>query len=443
MLRLNKSFLRRLIFVFVFLLALFSIARVWHYGQIRPGIDFYQFWAVGQKIAERDDVDIYSDEASQRVGLEFLQRSRIDDSSSRFRWAAENRTNLEIYSTPFLYSLFGIFNSGDYERDYRIYQLFCLACTVFAIVTLSRLLRFSFMAALIFISAFTAWFEPFLTDVRVANVNQIQLGLLTLFLWFQTRHGWKVRDFLGGAVLGFSIMFKPNLVFVVLMLSISWLINRRYKKFTSEYAGIAVSVIAAFIFSGIMFGSIECWADWFAAILSAPSSIIKVTLGNFGLSMLLADWFNIDVVGFITAVSVGVAMVFAWFGRRVTREDAIKVPDRPFIEDALMVAVGCLIYVLSARLVWLHYYVLTIPMAIFILRPQGAFHQPARSRGITIRRVLGAVAIVAITINPLQALFGIRAPHGVAFMIIIGTSILFVLAMQELKSIRDTYEAVR
>ncbi len=192
-LKTDRFFAKKLLGFFIFLLLVFCFVRVWHYGQARPGIDFYQFWAVGQEIIQKDAAaDIYSREARIKIGNEFLKKAYANTDSSRFRWAAENRKVFEIYSTPFLYSLFAIFFSGDYEADYRSYQLFCLMCSLFAIVALCRLFKYSVIRTMFFLVLFAAWFEPFFSDVRVANVNQIQLGLLALFLWFQAKYTWRM-----------------------------------------------------------------------------------------------------------------------------------------------------------------------------------------------------------------------------------------------------------
>jgi len=433
----GRFFAKKLLEFFIFLLLVFCFVRVWHYGQARPGIDFYQFWSVGQEIVQKGAaVDIYSREARIKIGNEFLQKSYANADSSRFRWAAENRKVFEIYSTPFLYSLFAIFFSGDYETDYRSYQLFCLMCSVFAIVVLCRLFKYSVIRTMFFLVLFVAWFEPFFSDVRVANVNQIQLGLLALFLWFQTRYAWRMKDFLGGIILGFTVMFKPNLVFVILMLTICWMINRRFRKITLEYTGIILGVIIAFIVSTVLLDSMRCWNGWFTAILSAPHDIIKLSYGNFGLAMLILDRFNIDAVKYLIFILLSLAVVFIWLGRRHVIIAGKEDLDRAFFEDVLMVAVGCLIYLLSCPLVWLHYFVLTIPAALFILRPHITVSTPV-TLAVIVRRFFSVAAIMIIAINPMQALSGIRAPNYVAFAISVSTFTLYGLALWELKNMKE------
>ena len=427
----------------VFLLFIFSIIKVWDYGRSYAGIDFYQFWVIGQVIAQSNPPNIYSDEDRRKIGQEFLQMSYRDSDSLRFRLAAENRKVFETYSSPFLYSLFSVFSSGDFDTDYRRYQFFCLACTIFAIMTLCRLLGYSSITAMLFVVMFTVWFEPFLSDMRVGNVNQIQLAFLTLFLWFQSRRASKVRDFLSGVILGFSVMFKLNLIFVLLLLSLSSLINRRFKKITFEYIGIISAVISAFIFSSILFGSMRPWLDWIITMPSAPDSIITVNLGNFSPAMLIFEQFGFKPSNYLTVALLGIVTVFIWFGRRQGGVEAAEITgtgphlERPFLESNLMAGLGCLVYLLSAPLAWLHYFVLIIPIAIYILRPRDNACSQRMEKTSAIHRSLWAAAVTAIAITPAQMVFGIKTMRSLAFSISTGTLILFILAVCELKNMKE------
>jgi hypothetical protein len=101
----------------------------------------------------------------------------------------------------------------------------------------------------------------------------------------------------------------------------------------------------------------------------------------------------------------------------------------------LMVAIGCLTYLLSATLVWLHYYILTIPMALIALRPPNS-SDPEPGVGMAVRRVIAAAAIILIAEIPLRTLFSVTEPHGSAVLLNIGTLTLFALGMWELIRLR-------
>ena len=429
----NNFFSNKMLKLLSFSLAAFCLIKAWDYGQANAGLDFYQFWVVGQKIIKEKKINIYSDGVRRSIGSEFFQEA-YNGKSLRLLLAAGHRKAPETYSTPFLYSLFGLFSSKDYDGAYVMYQFFCMACMVFAIMTLSKLLRFPFTVSMLFLVFFTTCFDPYLSDLRVANVDQIQLGFIALFLWLQSRYDLKAHNFLGGIVLGILIIFKPNLAFVLLLLSISWLMRRQFKKIALEYMGITISVVSALIFSGIMFGSMQCWSDWLRAGMLMPANVIPVGLGNFSFARLIVDWIGINVTKYLMAGLVSITALFIWLGNRKPVSDGMEILKSEFFEDTLLVGLGCLIYLLSAPLVWIHYYILAIPAIIFILRPIDNFGSQISKRNIVISRTLSVFAVIMISLTPVQIFFGFKSPYHIAIMVVAGTFLLFILAMQELKS---------
>jgi hypothetical protein len=397
--------------IFVFLLVIFCLIKVWNYGELNVGIDFLEKWEVGQEIAQSSGTNIY-------FGEFFGYR----------------------ISTPFLYSLFYTFSSGDYARDLQTFRLLCLVAGVLAIIGLSRLLGYSAVAAMAAIVVFMDWFQPLLSDVRVANVNQLQLGVLALFLWFQSRRELRAHNFLAGLVLGLGAMFKPNLMFVVLMLSVSWLINRRFRKAAMVYAGIILAAVGAFIFSSAVYGSVRCWSDWLEIMPQVTDYLYVVDKHNYAPAMLIFDWVGVKTSMFLTATLLAVATVFVWVGRRNAGEIGLKADnnesgrERELFEDMLMVATGCLIYLLSATLVWLHYFVLTVPMTLIILRPSDAA-RPTASWAMVTRRVLAAAAVVVIAELPIRTLFSVTNAYHSAMLLDAATLTLFGLGMWELLSL--------
>jgi hypothetical protein len=417
------------------LLAAVCLVRSWSYGQAFLGVDFYQFWAVGQKTARESAANIYSDDARRRLGEEFLRKAAANG-SSRLRRAAGNRRVLETYSTPFLYSLFAGFPAEDYDLAYGIYRLLCMACMVYAVATLAGLFRFSAAASALLFAALTAYFAPYLSDVAVANVNQVQLGLLALFLWVESRRDLGSRHLLGGAVLGSAVMFKPNLVFVVLLLGLSWLIGGRFKDALSAAVGAAAAAAAAVVFSSAMFGSARCWLDWIKALLLMPAEIVPVAFGNYSLPRLVMDLSGMDLAGPLAVLLVSLSALAMWRGSRKAPAGGADPLERELFKDALVVGLGCLVYLLSAPLAWLHYYLLAAPAAICMLRPIGDCQARRRPRGVAVNRCLGIASIVLLSVVALmQLVAGVKPAANLAALATIGgASVLFVLTLRELQS---------
>lgn len=392
----------------VFLLVIFCLIKVWNYGELNVGIDFLEKWEVGQEIAQSSAPNIY-------FGESFGYR----------------------ISTPFLYSLFYTFSTGDYGRDLLTFRLLCLVSGVLAIIGLSRLLEYPAIAAMAAIVVFMDWFQPLLSDVRVANVNQLQLGVLALFLWFQSKREWRAHNLLAGLVLGLGAMFKPNLLFVVLMLSVSWLINRRFRRATTVYAGLILAAVSAFIYSSAVYGTARCWLDWLRIVPQVSNYLYEVDTHNYAPAMLIFDRVGMKASMFLTAALLAVATAFVWVGRRNAGEIGLQTEndesgrEGELFEDMLMVAVGCLIYILSATLVWLHYFVLTVPMALIILRPSDAA-RPTASWMVATRRVLAAAAVLVMAELPIRTLFSVTNAYHSAILLDAATLTLFGLGMWEL-----------
>jgi len=95
----------------------------------------------------------------------------------------------------------------------------------------------------------------------------------------------------------------------------------------------------------------------------------------------------------------------------------------------VLVGVGCLAYLLAAPLVWVHYHVLTVPLALYLLRPSDD-----GARGVAAwRPVLAAAAVVLVANRPLEAVIGKGFPALIAVSTNLGALLLFGLLMLEPK----------
>ena len=74
----------------------------------------------------------------------------------------------------------------------------------------------------------------------------------------------------------------------------------------------------------------------------------------------------------------------------------------------LLVAMGCIIAMLASALVWLHYYLLTIPMLLVAFRP---LPTPARMNFLSLLmlRVLPGAALVCLLDTALQRFLNIES----------------------------------
>jgi hypothetical protein len=394
-----------------FLLVAFCVIKAMSYGMSMPGIDFEEKWAVGRMIEGGAAERIYLGGRSEHI------------------------------STPFLYALYAKLSSANFVHDVRFYRFFSLFAFIMGIVGLSRMLGYSATAAMVAIAFLTGFFEPFFSDVRVANINQIQLGMVTLFLWLMRKRSWRIHTVLAGFVLGITVVAKPNLLFVPLLLGLSWLINRRIRTLVEVSVGLALAGAFGFAISLSAFDSAGCWVEWLNVLRVADDYRFSVDAANYSAAMLIYEWLGIKVAPLLAAGLTAIVAGCLWAGRNKAEDGELgSAPhggnrEKDLFDDMLAVAAGCLIYLLSMSLVWLHYFVLAVPMALIALRPSSAFRS---SDGVEqgLHRLLGAIALAAIAELPREMNFPFSGPHHMAVIDVVAALTLLGIGLREMVRLR-------
>ncbi len=404
-----------------------SLCMTWSILEGAGGVDFFQFRGVAHLLAAPESegpIAIYDEPARRALGERFIALSQRPGASNREIAVSQFRSTFETYSTPFLYSVFGLFTSDDYDRDLYGYFALCLLGFVLSVSILCRELewgRVETMAALIVL---TGAFEPLISDLRSANVNCLQLFMVSAFLWIHSLHGFKGRELAGGAVLGLAVMFKPNLAYVVLVLLASWVIARQYRVVVLELVGMATAALFALAISSWRFGSAGIWLDWLGAIGSLPDDIITTALGNFAISSVLYDLTGLDLRSLFAVLPLLLASLVLW---RVRGQRSAAFSDDGEFETLPVVALGCMVMLISSKLAWLHYYVLAIPALLVVVRVRRA---GAREH-LTGQRMLAAIAILCLSGAPLADLQLMGDATHFAAAVCGGAALLFALVLRE------------
>ncbi len=425
--------------VLVFAVAI-AAWRGWSYARTWRGLDYYQFWAVGQGVSRSGGADVYSEEGRSRIGAEILASLPRDEVSERLAAAVSRRKVLETYSTPFLYTLAGASATGDYDRDHAIHVLVSLLSGLGGVLLLCRVLRYPPLAAAAVVLLLEAY-APYRSDLRVGNVNLIQLGLLALVLWVGTlpRRPW--RDPAAGAILGMAVLFKPNLALVAVLLLAGWAVLRAFARATRVAAGMAASALAVLVVSSLYFGTAGAWGSWLSAILSLPPEIVGVRIGNFSLARLVAGELGARLAPLLALAILSAAAAFLWLGtKRAVASPAGTGGEETSCatkEDVALAGTGCMAYLLSSPLVWVHYFVLAIPLALWLLRPRAG----ASSRITGGLAAAVAIAVVLLANRPLEAIIGQGHPALVAATTNAGALLLLGAAMIELGRFRSAPRA--
>lgn len=330
--------LRIVLTVLAALTALWAVTVVWRQNERAAGLDFYIYFVAGQLAGREDVANIYGAEVQERVGEEYFERAQRSGSELR-KYDAGRRRRLDLVSSPFLFTTLR-WVSRDYERALTQYHAFLLFCFAAGVLLSCRAVRLSWASALFLLAALLLVYRGFEADLRVGNVNSIQLLGIAVAVSF-VRVRW--------VVFGLLIAFKPNLLFVPLL----FLIAQRERRLASLMQG-AIGGLVAFVAAGISFGTPRVWLQWVSAANAfyhrLPTRAERNVTPALALFHQYGEWISYALAAVLLAIVVAVLL-------------RTKSDDAP-----LLAGLGIIIYLLTANVVWLHYMVLVVPLAIALMR---------------------------------------------------------------------------
>ncbi|MGD0863821.1 MAG: glycosyltransferase family 87 protein [Candidatus Limnocylindrales bacterium] len=422
-----------LLLVVVLSFGLWSLGRGW------AQIDYFQFWAVG-RLAQSGVTDIYSEPARQELA------ARIDTdvnagSSVRAVQAAASWPVLQTYGTPFLFALFGVLSTGDYDLDSGLWQLLSLGALIAAVLALCACFRYSRPAGLFLLALILAASGPLASDIRTGNVNQLQVGILAAIL--VTRARWSVPrgDLASGVLLGLLVGFKPDAAPVVGALVVLWLLDRRFATCATAFLGMCLGGVAALVVGALVWGSIQPWFDWIGALGElAGRAQYTVARGNYSLARVALEATGVNLV-----IPLGAALTVAttaaiWRSSLRPISAGVAIDDRgestngesrlrlQFERECLVLGAAIAILLLASPLAWLHYFTLLVPLQLFLLRPGDVSEAPVRVRS---RQLLVGGSILLLAFGPIDTLVG-SSPQVAAVQAIAAAAILLAVAIAEL-----------
>jgi hypothetical protein len=415
----------------------------WGRGTRPSCIDFYQFWVVGRAVGQHQARDVYTAAERQRLGelhareaLAAQVASATPDVPSKRIQAAQQRQVLETFSTPWMYTIFGFAASADYDGDQARFQTVSTLAFVLAIALFGHLLGYGPIGIALWVLIFTSsWFKPFSDEVIAGNVNRLQVAFLALFVWLASRERWKHAQLIAGFVLGAAILFKPNLAIVAVVLAIGWGITRQFGKLARQAIGVAIGALAAFGISCAYFGSVHIWIDWIRTI---PELLAQGTSagGNYAFSRLLLDRAGFSMTRTLPLellVIIGIVLVRARSRQQKEVERDLGTADDRARDsasfDILLVGLGTTISVLTTDLVWLHYYLLCVPLAIFALRPE---RLAVVSGGRWALRTMACLGTSLVALQLFIRVFDIPRPSEASPYVNSGLLLLFFASLADL-----------
>lgn len=404
-----------------------ALSNAWWSGEKSTGIDYYNYWVAGQALGKENIKNLYRETDRMMLRDKYLSEAESLSAGAVTRqlYAAKSPHELELTSTPLMYSLFAGITIGDYEWDYRNFRILCLIVILISLITLCRMFEIPLATTMLMICLLTWLSEPYNSDVRVGNVNQLLVGLLTLFLWLKQRAKWRLSDLFCGFVLGFALMFKPTISIVIVLLIALWLIDKQYRTVLLQAVGFSISVFVALLISRYYFGSFGCWTEWLEMVKSIDSWHVPLGIaeGNECLSRLIAEWTGHDLSLILLICLVIVTVVLAWLGRNRSR--GVKDVGFGFNREAAAVGLGCVIMLLGSKLAWLHYYVLTAPLLLYLYRQEKGsdIHSPDTK----MRRIIVMIVIVFYSLQPILYFIG-KDKERIHATVIFSTGTVMLLA---------------
>ncbi len=388
------------------------------------GLDFYQFWLGGRAATLMHGTSIYSSQGRAEVkGIAASLLLAQPGPASKLYRASARREVPELFSTPLLYSFFDAISTGDYERDLTHDHVMILACTSAAIITLALLAGHPLAMGMLLLVLTLLLSRASAADFIVGNVNSIQLALLALFLLLQRSSKSRAR-IAAGAVLALAILFKPNLIFVALLVVLWRLVRRQWRSLALLILGGGVGILLSVLFSIRLFSPVD-WLRWAVNLPSMFSvSTITLAVGNASLTQMIQDHGGPDLSLAFLAILLAAVFVAIWSSRRRSSAAATPAADQEASLDFLAVGLGCVIPILCMRLVWMHYYDLCLPLLIWALRFVDGPHSTSTSQAI--RTVVVISALILVFHTPIETLH-YPSSVTVAIDMYVGALLLFVL----------------
>jgi hypothetical protein len=326
------------------------------------GVDYVQFWHIGRTVVHGPKADPYSESGGKEVARELgaLGRQRNDE---HLREATARRATLVPTATPLLYAVFGAFSSASYSESVRAYRIAQIACFSIAVFGFGALLGLGPELSLIALILLLSESQAIASDLRVGNVNALQLIGLWLYAWLRLRAPFRQREAFSALWFGALIAFKPNLLLVGCVLLLQPLLLRSWIHAARDALSMVLGALFAMLFAGAIWGDLGAWLHWFQAGRRILGGVATVKQGNFAVVALFPDASPGWVSWILLSVVVAVAGVGMYFRSSKNEGPAARWSDS---QALWYLSLGCLSSLLVTHLAWVHYFLLAVPALLFL-----------------------------------------------------------------------------
>jgi hypothetical protein len=285
---------------------------------------------------------------------------------------------IEPTGTPFFYAALG-FLPRDFGRAHLLHALLQFACVGTSVFLLARL-RGALPAPALCLAAFVlATYNAFVQEVKMGNVNSMQLLVLVGLLHAAVTRRYLARPALEYgllAMLGAFVVFKPNTALIAAAFLAHYGIVRGPRRLAGGAAVAGLGALACVGIGAAYFGSAAVWHDWYRYTqgLNGGTLLYNLDAGNQSVAMLMAERSGaygamgngmILAAAFVTAFAVAMTQL----GKRpeLLKPLALELLADPWFALSL----GVVFTYVASPLLWPHYFLFALIPIAMLVRSEG------------------------------------------------------------------------
>jgi hypothetical protein len=337
-----------------------------------PGPDYLQFWTIGRAMP----VSSYYTLHGKDVPLPRAPNPALG------RALAAGSDELHLTGTPLYYSCFAILSGADFLRSLHLFQVASLAAFLCGLVFMLRAWGYSVEGVSRLVAACFLFCVPLYNDTAQGNVSRLYVGLMAALLWTFRRRLFLIRTAASRGLLAVLILFKPFLAFAFLALLLQRIAKRRWRDIAYESAGFAGGLLFGFLLPSLLIKvPLGLWADFLRIQLHyvQDGDYSNRRLGDASVVEALTSFLHVSIIqlaGIVTLMILVAIMVVAPLIMARARAESTDL--RADVEAAdLAVLLSAAGFLVLSPLAWPHYYLLSLVLALFLMRPApGALARP-------------------------------------------------------------------
>lgn len=407
--------------IFLLIVASLLISDRIRAGYKTGGDDYPGYWAGVQYVEKLGGGDFYSETGELKINSFYRDPAYGVDPDAVF--PLHSRSALQNVQTPLIYAFMAPVTTGKYASDRGRFGIFATIFLVGGTLLLFRLFRYDAGYSLALLIFVLLVFKPLFSDYANNNFSRFQLGFFSLALFSLSLQSKRGR-FLSGFILWFGVLIKPTLALVPVFLVISRIVRRQWGELRVEAAGSLAGIAAGLAIGALYFGYPGVWLDWLSMIKDFSYFNTPFTSYNLSFSSMLNYLTGKDLA--LPALAAGLLFT----GYRVYRlglqsRETDADAQAAFCADLQVASLGLAAYLLCAKLAWLHYFVLVLPLSFLLFSP---LWQRSEKWWLTAASLAGFLALTTVPMELIP-----KPPIMVNFALTWGgTLLLFVLGSQRL-----------